>query len=74
LIQSLAEEGREHGIRANAILPSIIHTPANLEWASEEEAAKWPTREDVGKVIGDLIDQRSPVTGAVIPLYGKIPF
>ena len=74
LTQALAEEGRPHNIRANSILPSIIKTPANMEWASEEEAEKWPTREQIANAIADLIHPNSGVSGAVIPMFGKVPF
>ena len=74
LTQSLAEEGREHGIRANTIVPSVIKTPANMEWATEEEAAKWPTREEVAETIAHLIDPKSNVNGATIPMFGKLHF
>jgi len=74
LTQAMAEEGRPHNIRANSILPSIIKTPANMDWASEEDAQGWPTREQVAHVIADLIDPGNLVSGAVIPLFGQVPF
>ena len=74
LTLSLAEEGRPHNIRANSILPSIIKTPSNMEWATEEESKQWVTREQIASAIADLIDPSSGVSGAVIPMFGHIPF
>ena len=74
LILSAAEEGKQHNIRANAILPSVLRTPANLEWASEKEARTWPTLEQVASNIAYLIDPSCGVSGAVIPMFGSVPF
>lgn len=74
LTQAIAEEGRPFGVRANVILPSIIRTEANLAWATPEESAGWPTPEDVARTIADLIDPARAVSGAVIPMFGTIPY
>lgn len=74
LTQAIAEEGRPYGVRANVILPSIIRTQANLAWASPEESAGWPTPQDIARTIADLIDPTCAVSGAVIPMFGTIPY
>jgi len=74
LTKSVAEEGRDHGIRANCIIPSIIDTPANREWGSPEEIALWVTPEEIAHTIADLLAPTNGVSGAVIPMYGRLPY
>lgn len=74
LTQAIAEEGRPHGVRANVILPSIIRTEANLSWASPGEASGWPTPAAIATTIGDLLEPTCAISGAVIPMFGTIPY
>ncbi len=74
LTQSVAEEGRAHGIRANVIVPSIIDTPANREWGSPEDIARWITPEAIARTIADLLEPTNGISGAVIPMYGQLPY
>ena len=71
LTLSAAEEGRSDQVRANVIVPAVIRTQSNLQWASsEKEAAKWTPPEDIASVISWLASEKSAsVTGTVIPLY-----
>ncbi len=74
LILTAAEEGRPHGMRANIIMPSIIRTPANLDWATDDEDRDWVEPGDIARCIHMLCSQEGrSITGAVIPMYGKIP-
>lgn len=74
LVQSMAEEGRQKSIRANCILPSIIRTPANLEWAEGDMDKDWITPEEIARTIVHLSDPGCGVSGAVIPMYGRLPY
>jgi len=74
LTLSLAEEGRENGVRANCILPSIIRTPANLEWAEGNAADAWVRPEEIASTIAHLLDPACNVSGSLIPMYGKVPY
>ncbi|MDZ4746084.1 MAG: SDR family NAD(P)-dependent oxidoreductase [bacterium] len=74
LTLSIAEEGRSTGVRANCILPSIILTQANLEWAEGDEADNWVRPEEIASTIAHLLDPACNVSGALIPIYGKVPF
>lgn len=74
LTQSVAEEGRLYNIRSNCILPSIIRTAANLEWAQGDEADAWVTPEQIAETIEHLCSPSCAVSGAVIPMYGKGAF
>lgn len=72
--RSIAEEGKPHGIRANVIVPSILRTASNMEWASEQEAENWLTPSEIAPTIGYLIQPNCHVNGAVLPVYGKVAF
>lgn len=70
LAQCVAEEGRPHGIRCNAILPSVIDTPANR--ASSGPDARMVPPGEVARVIAFLLsDDAAATSGAAIPVFGN---
>lgn len=72
LIDLVAAEYRDHGIRANAILPSIIDTPANREAMPRADFSRWVKPEQIARVVRFLIsDDSEVVSGAHIPVYGN---
>jgi NAD(P)-dependent dehydrogenase (short-subunit alcohol dehydrogenase family) len=71
-IQTLDAEYRQDGVRANAILPSVIDTPANRESQPKADFEKWVKPEDIAKVVRFLIsDESGPTSGAAVPVYGR---
>jgi NAD(P)-dependent dehydrogenase (short-subunit alcohol dehydrogenase family) len=71
-IQALDAEYRGHGIRCNAILPSVIDTPANRASQPDADHSKWVQPEEIAKVVRFLVsDDSMPTTGAAIPVYGR---
>jgi NAD(P)-dependent dehydrogenase (short-subunit alcohol dehydrogenase family) len=71
LMDSLAEELKGTGVRANSILPSIIDTEANRKAMPSADFAKWPKPEDIARVILFLCSPDAKVIhGAAIPVYG----
>jgi len=69
LTESLAEELRERRVRVNAILPTIIDTPANRRDMPNADRADWLKPERIADAVAFLIsDQASAITGAAIPL------
>ena len=71
LVRSLDVEYREDGIRANAIVPNVIDTPANRESMPDADHSKWVQPAEIARVIRFLCSaDSSPVTGAAIPVYG----
>jgi NAD(P)-dependent dehydrogenase (short-subunit alcohol dehydrogenase family) len=72
LIQALDVEYRREGIRSNAILPSVIDTPANREAQPDADHSKWVPPEQIAKVIRFLVsDDSAPTSGAAVPVYGR---
>jgi NAD(P)-dependent dehydrogenase (short-subunit alcohol dehydrogenase family) len=71
-VQALDAEYRAGGVRANAILPSMIDTPANREATPDADFSKWVSPEQIARVIRHLIsDDSAPTSGAGIPVYGR---
>jgi NAD(P)-dependent dehydrogenase (short-subunit alcohol dehydrogenase family) len=71
-IQALDAEYRGHGIRCNAILPSVIDTPANREAQPDADWSKWVPPEEIAKVVRFLVSEDSkPTSGAAVPVYGR---
>lgn len=71
-IQALDADYRSKGIRANAILPSVIDTPANRADQPDADHSKWVQPEEIAKVVRFLVSDDSAVTsGAAIPVYGR---
>lgn len=66
-----AEYGAD-GIRANAILPSVIDTPANRAAMPDADHAKWVAPEQIASVVRFLCeDGAGVVSGAHVPVYGR---
>lgn len=69
LTQSLAEEWREAGVRVNAILPTILDTPANRSDMPEEDWSTWVRPQDAAKVVAFLLSENAMcISGEAIRL------
>ncbi len=72
LTRSLAVELKDEGILVNAVLPSIIDTPANRAAMPKADPAKWPRPEDLARTILWLASPENTLTsGALVPVYGR---
>lgn len=73
LTEALAEELKDRGTRVNAILPSIIDTPANRKDMPDADFGTWVTTTELARVIGFLLSpDASGITGALIPVSGRV--
>jgi NAD(P)-dependent dehydrogenase (short-subunit alcohol dehydrogenase family) len=72
LVEAVATENRKHNININAILPSIIDTPANREAMPNAKHEIWPRPAQIARVIAFLVSEDAElISGAAIPVYGK---
>lgn len=72
LMQTIDEEHRKDGIRANVVLPSVIDTPANRSSMPTADASKWVKPTEIAAVLRFLAgDEARSISGAVIPVYGQ---
>jgi NAD(P)-dependent dehydrogenase (short-subunit alcohol dehydrogenase family) len=72
LTRALAVEVRDHGILVNAVLPSIIDTPANRAAMPNAKHDRWPRAEEIARTILWLASPENGLTsGALIPVYGR---
>lgn len=72
LTEALASEWKGK-VTVNAVLPSIIDTQANRADMPNADFAKWVTPQELAEVILFLVsDAASGVTGALIPVSGRI--
>jgi NAD(P)-dependent dehydrogenase (short-subunit alcohol dehydrogenase family) len=72
LVRALDSEYRDDGIRINAVLPSVIDTPANRESMPGADHDAWVTPSAIAGVIHFLSsDESAPISGAEIPVYGR---
>jgi NAD(P)-dependent dehydrogenase (short-subunit alcohol dehydrogenase family) len=72
LVEAAAAEGREHGVRVNCIMPSIIDTPANRAALPNAKHHRWPKSSQLAAVLAFLVsDDAILISGAAIPVYGQ---
>jgi NAD(P)-dependent dehydrogenase (short-subunit alcohol dehydrogenase family) len=70
--KAVAVEYRDDGIRCNAILPSVIDTPANRAAMPNADHDRWVKPAQIAGVIAHLLSDDSAATsGAAIPVYGR---
>jgi NAD(P)-dependent dehydrogenase (short-subunit alcohol dehydrogenase family) len=72
LIQTIAKETLGQGITANAVLPSVIDTPANRKAMPKADHARWVTPEKIAQLILWLCSEAAlEISGALVPIYGR---
>lgn len=72
LVDAMAAEYTQDGIRTNAILPSVIDTPANRESTPGADFSKWVRPDEIARVVRFLCSADSaPTSGAHVPVYGR---
>ena len=72
LTQALAAELVDENILVNAVLPSIIDTPANRRSMPDADHARWPTPAELAATILHLASPANTLqSGALVPVYGR---
>jgi NAD(P)-dependent dehydrogenase (short-subunit alcohol dehydrogenase family) len=70
--QAVAVEYRDERVRCNAILPSVIDTPANRASQPDADHSRWVAPAEIARVVRFLCSEDSaPVSGAEVPVYGR---
>ncbi len=71
--EALADELKDRNVTVNAVLPSIIDTPANRADMPNADFSRWVTPQAIAYVIVFLLsEQARGVTGALIPVSGRV--
>lgn len=69
---TLASEVLRDNITVNAILPSVIDTPANRKAMPGADYSAWVKPEEIARVLLFLCsDDSREISGAAIPVYGR---
>jgi NAD(P)-dependent dehydrogenase (short-subunit alcohol dehydrogenase family) len=73
LTEALAEELKDRGITVNALLPSIIDTPANRADMPDADFARWVQPAQLAAATAFLLsDEAAAITGALVPVVGRV--
>ncbi len=72
LTEVQAKELLPFHITVNAVLPSIVDTPANRQAMPDADFARWPKADEIAQVVQFLAsDAAKLISGAGIPVYGQ---
>jgi len=72
LTLSLSEELAAESIWVNAVIPSIMDTPANRQAMPKADFDKWPKVQEVAATIAFLASPQNSISrGALVPVYGR---
>ncbi|HEY2409810.1 MAG TPA: SDR family NAD(P)-dependent oxidoreductase [Polyangiaceae bacterium] len=72
LVQAIAAETLNDGVRVNAVLPSTIDTGVNRQAMPGAKTERWVSTDSLAGVIGFLLsDDARDISGALIPVYGR---
>lgn len=73
LTEALAAEMKLSRVTVNAILPSTLDTPKNRQDMPQADFTRWVAPAEAAEVIAFLVsDQASALTGALIPVAGRV--
>ena len=72
LTESVADELKGDGVRANCVLPSTIDTPQNRAAMPKADTSRWVSPTQIAEVIAFLLsDAAAGVNGAAVPVTGR---
>jgi len=71
LTRTFALEGRDAGIRVNAIAPGLVDTASNVAAMKPKDTSRWATREEIAETVLFLASPAAAgITGQVIAVTG----
>jgi NAD(P)-dependent dehydrogenase (short-subunit alcohol dehydrogenase family) len=71
LTRTLALEGRDFGIRVNAVAPGLVDTASNIAAMKPKDMKRWAKREDIAEAVVFLASSAAAgITGQMIPVTG----
>jgi NAD(P)-dependent dehydrogenase (short-subunit alcohol dehydrogenase family) len=71
LTRTLALEGRDLGIRVNAVAPGLVDTASNIAAMKPKDLKRWTKREDIAEAVVFLASPAAAgITGQVITVTG----
>lgn len=71
LVETIAQE-HLGTVRANAVMPSVIDTPANREMMPDSDHDAWVDPHEIATVMMFLCSEgAAPTSGAAVPVYGE---
>jgi NAD(P)-dependent dehydrogenase (short-subunit alcohol dehydrogenase family) len=71
LTRTLALEGRDLGIRVNAIAPGLVDTASNVAAMKPKDMKRWAKREDIAEAVVFLVSPAAAgITGQVVAVTG----
>src|SRR6476661_11234666 len=71
LTRTLALEGRDSGIRVNAVAPGLVDTASNITAMKPKDLKRWTKREDIAETVLFLASPAAAgITGQVIAVTG----
>jgi len=71
LVETLAKEGNDICLSANAIAPYIIDTPANREWMKDEDFELWTKPSEIGELVHRIFESYNFLSGNILKLKGR---
>jgi NAD(P)-dependent dehydrogenase (short-subunit alcohol dehydrogenase family) len=71
LTRTFALEGRDLGIRVNAIAPGLVDTASNVAAMKPKDMKRWAKREDIAETVVFLVSPAAAgITGQVVAVTG----
>ena len=71
LTRTLALEGRDSGIRVNAVAPGLVDTASNIAAMKPKDLKRWTKRSDIAETVVFLASEDAAgITGQVIAVTG----
>jgi NAD(P)-dependent dehydrogenase (short-subunit alcohol dehydrogenase family) len=71
LTRTFALEGRDAGIRVNAVAPGLVDTKSNIDAMKPKDTSRWATRTEIADTVAFLASPAAMgITGQTIAVTG----